>query len=454
MEPPGSFVSRRIGGWTLAAHPLLPVRDITVGGGAVVGWLVGWAVDESGEIPDGSWRLPCEGVGALDTGWFEERLYGLGGRFACVLATPVHARFYLDPAGTLAAVYASGEKTVASTTSLLAFGSRGAGYFGAYGPWEAGANQFFPAGTTSHAEMRRLLPNHYLDLNAWRPVRHWMAEPVGRVSMGEVDGLLEAIARILRRQAQAVIRRYPSYLCLTAGRDTRLILGAARKMAGDVTFITFTRGGEGGMIDLSVASALARRFGLRHEVLPRAKLEEGLCQEYRAQIGYDGACGKAAYFLEAARRHLDLGRALVTGHLGGLWKGFYWHRVNAICPGMGSGELFDAMKLKPREPFAGVISDWLDGVPRGDPHFLLDQMFLEQRVGCWASPHMYGTAPFAANLTPFCHRGIIRAMLGLPIEYRQAGGLTGDVLARLWPELMELPVNPETFEGAPPAPRM
>lgn len=45
MEPPGSFVSRRIGGWTLAAHPLLPVRDITVGGGAVVGWLVGWAVD-------------------------------------------------------------------------------------------------------------------------------------------------------------------------------------------------------------------------------------------------------------------------------------------------------------------------------------------------------------------------------------------------------------------------
>lgn len=446
-EAPAGFLRRRLGSWVLATHPGLPVCEIRSADDSLVGWLVGWAIADAGVLIEEIWRVPlaCD---APDAEAFERHLYSVGGRYACVLVTRTVARLYLDPAGTLAAVYALEEKVVASTTGLLAHGAASGAYYGGYSDWRPGFNQFFAAGTTSNARMGRLMPNHYLDLNRWCPVRHWLAEPIPRVSAGEVGGVVEAIWRRLQKQTLAVVRRYPTYLTLTAGVETRSMLACCRGSVGEVSFVTFSRGSGGALIDGRVAAALARRFGLRHQAVPKAKAP-GVGQEYRIRIGYDGGAGKAAYFLEAARRHLDMGRAFMSGHAGGLWRGYYWWRFERVPAELGLGDLLRAMEIEGPVPFEGALANWLECVSRRDPHFLLDQMFLEQRFGCWASPHLYGFAPFVAKVAPFCHREIYRAMLSLPIEYRDAGRLAPDVITALWPELLELPINPETFGPQP-----
>ena len=54
---------------------------------------------------------------------------------------------------------------------------------------------------------------------------------------------------------------------------------------------------------------------------------------------------------------------------------------------------------------------WLDGVPCENAFTILDLLYLEQRVGCWASPQLYGHVGQLFTVYPFNHRDIIDAMI-------------------------------------------
>jgi hypothetical protein len=85
---------------------------------------------------------------------------------------------------------------------------------------------------------------------------------------------------------------------------------------------------------------------------------------------------------------------------------------------------------------------WQAGLPAGlTASTLLGLVYLEQRLGCWASPLLYGTAPFALHLTPFCHREVFDLMLRLPASYRAQKRLPDDLIAASWPELGRVPFN-------------
>src|SRR5216110_2784230 len=100
-----------LGGWTLASHPKLPAHAIHTNDGHV-GWLIGFAADLGGALvtTDVHWR---------DDAQVEESIYRYGGRFACVIITPQLARLYLDPCGSLAAVYSIDRPIVGSTSTVL-----------------------------------------------------------------------------------------------------------------------------------------------------------------------------------------------------------------------------------------------------------------------------------------------------------------------------------------------
>jgi hypothetical protein len=87
-----------------------------------------------------------------------------GGRYALILLTQKEQKFFLDPYGTLAAGFSTSEPTVASTPTLL----------GEKYDWDREtivslnmpeSDRWFPLGLTPKKRVRRLLPNHCLDLN-------------------------------------------------------------------------------------------------------------------------------------------------------------------------------------------------------------------------------------------------------------------------------------------------
>lgn len=437
---PADWGTLRLAGWIMAFHPSLPVVEVH-GSDGPVGWLLGWAVDpEAGLLPD---KVLLPGPGAAPSADDIERwLYRFGGRFALAVVNGRSARFYLDPCGTLSAVYSPTQQALASTSTVLRYEN-----WREYARQKAGQrafrpNQFYPAGLTGDPDIWRLLPNHYLDLETWRRVRHWPLRPralMDERDTGGIDALVARIVDLVGRTILGVTAHYQGYLGLTAGRDTRMALACARPALDRLRFVTFIYEDEVRRPDIHIARRLAKRFGLDHVGLPLVQPTEAQKEEYLLRVGYVGHWGKARDFDVACRRHLDMDRAWMTGFGGEVGRAFYWRDTDDELHPPSPQELLERLDVPMNGRTLEAWGVWQASLPARDTMELLDRLYIEQRMGCWAGPHMYGTAPFGANLTPFCHREVMEATMSLPAAYRRAQRLADAMAARAWPELSELP---------------
>ncbi|MFQ6025981.1 MAG: hypothetical protein ACE5Q6_00545 [Dehalococcoidia bacterium] len=458
---PEGWNFRSLRGWNLWNHSMLPVFDLKTADGTLCGWLLGFAIGENGHLVNDTLSVPFPTSASVTPDQFEKFAYSFGGRFIFIILNGEHARLYLDPCGSLAAVYDTEKKCVASTLGLVVSDptkhTKSRGISRAFPE----SNQFYPAGLTAISRVRRLLVNHYLDLDSWEPVRHWLKTPLTRVGDEEIMTLVSTIASVIKRNIQAVLEQYPTYLPLTAGRDSRMMLACSRELAEQATFLTFdyrdTDGGIDGPTDLRISRKLSKRFGLKHKIIPiHWPPNQGLKQEYLLRIGYAGHWGKARDFYDSCARYLDLNQALLIGYAGEVGRAYYWYRF-PYDPLLLDGpnwkpdarQLLTWLYLPNNEPFVSPMNDWLKGIPDIDTYMLLDQLYLEQRMGCWASPHLYGAAPFQLVMTPLCHREVIEAMMRLPVEYRRDQVLVEDIMRIGWPELAEVPFQKTGRQAQP-----
>jgi len=86
-------------------------------------------------------------------------------------------------------------------------------------------------------------------------------------------------------------------------------------------------------------------------------------------------------------------------------------------------------------------ANWLKELPTANLLEKLDLFYLEQRLGCWAGPSMYGPVGSRFLAYAFNSRQIYDKMLSLPADYRRAGRLSKDLIRLKWPELLEFPFN-------------
>ena len=180
LVPPG-WARRSHGPWFLGTHPSLPVFDVSAADSSMIGWLLGWAISPQAQLVNGGVQFALSPCGADAPGRFESSLYAYGGRFAAAMLTDRVSRFYLDPCGSLAAVFCPEQCIVASTPSLVSC---------VRDPEEENRRELVQAmnlakldsgcafGLTPRRSVERLLPNHFLNLDTWGAERHW---PIGEI---------------------------------------------------------------------------------------------------------------------------------------------------------------------------------------------------------------------------------------------------------------------------------
>jgi hypothetical protein len=405
-----------LGDLELAHHPGLPLIEVKDGGGSRIGWLLGWPVDGTRLIRGREHVLPAIGADATDQ--IEHWLGGLAGRWCFILLNGKAQRLYLDPLGTLAAVYRVDRRIAGSTPTAVHLDDFEAFDRTCAAEPELRANAYFLGRRTRTPDTERLLPNFYLDLRTWRPVRHWPTEPIPDVSVDE------AIPRVLQSMGDtlaAVSEQYVIYHGLSAGRDTRLTLAAARGRGIDMRWYTFAYDDPYKRDDVALACRLAKTLGLRHEVLPLRQPTAAMKVDYLRRVGYCANSGKACDQFDGCARHVDLSQAMGIGYGGEAGRGFYW-RQRILPRRPDANTLIMAMRLvlvddHQRE----AAARWLETVPHflNTPH-LLDLAYLELRAGCWASPQMYGAAPVNCYFVPMSHRPLLRTMMGMPLEARRS----------------------------------
>src|SRR5262249_31771605 len=147
-------------------------------------------------------------------------------------------RIYLDPNGSKTLVYDPAGRMAAASTSLLLSAKEYEERFRSdfYQACGVDGDGWFTAGLTAHRGIRRLLCNHYLDLDSWRAVRHWPNRPL--VDSADPDAEIATITEQVKRAMRALTRDQQVSVALTAGNETRLLLACCRDLLRQLTFVT------------------------------------------------------------------------------------------------------------------------------------------------------------------------------------------------------------------------
>ena len=333
-----------------------------------------------------------------------------------------------------------------------------------------GASQFYPGELTPDPQIHRVLPNHYLDLDHWETIRHYPKFPLNAIAPQEIPEAIAQIVDCLSTQIAAIVDAFPCvYIPLTAGRDSRMLLACSKAVSEKVHYVTFDyvpdktqyqrllgtlQGNDYRQSvenDIRTAQKLAEMLTLRHTVIPvrtsHSKEKKRILQQnYLRRIGYSGGAAKAREHDWSCRQHCDLSGAWLTGCAGEVGRCCYWGRFfpeeGTECKRRPTPRQLRHSRTIPRLPeFEAAVQRWLETLPDASTREILDLVYLEHRVGGWASPHTYGFAPLALTAHPFCHRKIFDIMLRLPAEYRQRQTLTDDIVRHAWAEAGRLPYN-------------
>src|SRR3990170_2613750 len=265
MQVPEGWSSERIGGWILGRHSSLPGIRLLDAEDRPVGWFLGYPIDGNGFLLSGGDAVRVPGVSDGAESEVEEFIYGFGGRFLAVFVGVSRPRLYLDPCGSLSVVYCPHKEIVASTPNLIPYDDRTRDRVDlARTLGIPNSNAMYPLELTPRYNIERLLPNHYLDLSTWQSARHWPKKPLH--SEGSVAEAVAAIAAITKRNIAAVVSRTPTYLRLTSGQDSRMLLACARDVADRLELLTVPIPDDGAFVDVAIARKIARRFRLRHFV--------------------------------------------------------------------------------------------------------------------------------------------------------------------------------------------
>jgi hypothetical protein len=372
---------------------------------------------------------------------FQPWLYSLGGRYAAFMAAEGDECFYLDPMGSLSCVYSPAHEIVCSTPGLVPY-SRGCGddraLIDAMGIPETEA--FFAFGLTPRRGVERLLPNHYLDLSAWRTHRHWLPPAPG--TKLDTSRAVTGVSRLLKNSIAAVIEDRPAYLSLTAGFDTRVILACARSLLDRMTIYTFELAGDAtAELDCLAGRHIAARFGLDHAVLPHIDASE---HDQMKWLHLSGCCVSEGRGRRALRtcRALDPRRVELVGVGGEVGRVSYWLPDDAAEDAVDPGLIVSRLLLPAAPEVLRRCRTWLDGLETDDFLQILDTMYIEQRLGCWGGVLPYADpASTAFRVYPYCHREIIDRAMRLPAEYRRRNGFPRDIIEREWPDLLDVPFN-------------
>ena len=333
-------------------------------------------------------------------------------------------------------VYSTSEQTVASTPS----------YFAESHAWDTEIIDilkmpehytYFPMGLTSRQNVKRLLPNHSLDLKDMNAQRHW---PESSKELLVDDNPKQCVADIisgLKKTINIIAQRYPIQIALTAGEDSRIFLSCIRDFIHKTTFITFAEKKE--TVDTDISSRLAKKICLQHKIVPFQDATKKELHEWLQITGH--SVSGPVWETHKSIYAFDPDRVLFNGHAVAIGHGFYWRHGDYEGRHVIADDIIKRFNYPKHNRIAKEVEKWLVGLSGFNIFNIMDLAYIEQRLGCWAAPQLYGNQISLFEISPFNQRMLFRLTMKLPYEYRLPTRLTNAIIGQLWPELLEMPFN-------------
>ncbi len=432
--------ARPLGDFFLRMGEGIPVVTVADASGATQGVLIGFVIDLARKhlLTDGEiYHSPTMREADADT-FAETLLEELGGAFVWLWITDDIARIYPDCGATVPVVWDQSLNRAGMTATAILDDSAYEERFdhGLYERLRIGKDGYFPAGITTHRGITRLLANHMLDLSDWSTRRFWPKGPIAEVPDPEaaVDGIID----LVRAQLEALLASDRTVgQALTAGHETRMLLGIAKPFIKDMEFITVV-GSDRHAMDTIISRKISKAVGLTHRELPRVKGTAEAREVFIRRGGHSMVDSNSWY---APSVHPIADSHWFIGGLGGeLARAFFWHESDGPEVEITPERLLNRFGL-PQEPvLLEAVAGWLDRVPSDNALDILDLAYIEHRMGPWSGAQ-FPCDPTLMRFAPLYTRKGSTLMLGLPADWKRAEKMSSVAVARTWPELSEFPYN-------------
>jgi hypothetical protein len=304
---------------------------------------------------------------------------------------------------------------------------------------------WWPGDSCAYEKIKRLLPNHCLDLRTRTARRFWPAHALKSRDIEEAE--LRA-SDLLKGLVEAAEKRFPLSLPITAGFDSRVILAATRSVAKRIFFYTIRMPHhENGHPDLSIPRKLLRKLGLEHHILSAtSKVGDTFWEEYRSNV--NPAHKLAGAMAEALLQTYPQERVCLVGHAAEIARCFYY-RTAANHPAKVTPETLANLTGMGDNAFAqDEFRRWLAGAEEAAHASgirLLDLFYWEQRAGSWAAAGEAEWDIFQERFPPFVCRDLYEVLLSVDAVFREYPDYTlfTRIARRLWPEVLSEPINPK-----------
>ena len=296
---------------------------------------------------------------------------------------------------------------------------------------------------TIYTACRRLMPNHYLDVQACSQLRFY---PCGELQAGHPASVIESTAELLENILLAITQRYPAKLALTAGWGSRVLLAASRSCHEQIEYFVDRMG----------------LLGLNHpDVRVPLKLSKKLDIDFRIE---NSAADLPGWFQNLQSKNISMPRTLPKSRViySNLLAGRTAVNINGnaseICrnyfekSGTNREKTLQAKDLVglggyPATEFAVAETDkWLQQLRlRPSEGFdLLDLFYWEQTMGNWGAQFPAEQDIAIDEISPFNCRLIIENLLCTDSKLRTSPDykIYAEIIRVLWPEVLALPINP------------
>lgn len=432
-KPHDGFVEIPLARAALFVHPALKVTRVSAAG-RKAGWLLGTPIslDQARMVSD---RLDiASAINDVDA-WVESQIYALGGSWVFILDHEAQTRVYLDCAGSLSAVFDPAQRRIGATAETVLTGEE---YDRRLLPdrideFEVLSDGWISGDLTAHSGLFRLLANHYLDLKTFERVRHWPRHALSK------NLSAEASAQDISAAASAIIEATAaapsSFMALTGGYDTRVVLSLTRSVRRNLEFATVAS--PGSARDVHLARRLAREFGLLHRLLPLVQATEAQQEAWDRRVGH---------VVTGVNRQQDptlwpLGNCYWMGGVGGeVARGFLWLNAEEDTQ-IDAVDVIDRLKLPRQANLVDSVERWLEQLPAGlNTLEILDLAYIELRNSSWAFGPIYSN-PLSIKINPLISRASYRAMLSTDTSARRDNRVLQSVIQLNWPDLLTVPVN-------------
>jgi hypothetical protein len=310
----------------------------------------------------------------------------------------------------------------------------------------SGDNDYwFPGGITLCRGIRRLPPNHYLDLRSHQEIRYWPRKPLAKIA---VDTCVKEATQLLTGTLLSAARRYKLGFGISSGLDSRLLLAASRPVAKQIQYFTYKPPAmKPDHPDIAIPQALMQKLGLRHKVLIRP---DRLPEDFDRILKMNVMAAKVAKGINAYSIHRDLvggedDYSIIYGNLSEISKRDRY-RYPGVPKLLWSGAfLAECVQMTGSKIAQRELSNWLRSV-RGFTKYninALDLMHWEHRVGGWAAMSFSEYDISVETVCPYNCRRYIELMLSVPFRFRTMPKykLHHAMIGSLWPEVLDFEIR-------------